>query len=419
MLGLPAMASLRPGAAQAATDGDCRLLVVSMTQGYLVDEMATAGATEQEFVLGPQLEPLSAHRDSMLLVRGIDDQSCALDSYNAHTTNRVHSLTGRGMIWEPGSSGLSPVSAGGISIDQHVAALWADALGPTPYRSLEFGVRAKGQTMQAVSWAGEGQPLPPDNSPSNMFNRLFADFETPDPVAFERNKANRNLVLDAVKENFDQVRAQLSAGDKAVLDLHAEKVNALQTTIQSLSFCTAPDAPGGTSSPAEELDAQAQLLATAFECGLTRTAALVLGEMSWGEYGVNYSADSYHNVVHTGPTTPERRSALRDSYRWNYEQLAKVLDLLATTPDGTGGNLLDTTVVLVSNDFSTGASHSYKNKDFLLFGGAGTGLNTGRMLDATGRTTNDLFTGVLEVLGFDDACFGDPAFCTSALGGLV
>ncbi|MEM6989732.1 MAG: DUF1552 domain-containing protein [Myxococcota bacterium] len=419
MLGLPALASLGSRSAKAAGGPECRLVVVSMTQGYLVDEMATAGATEQEFVLGPQLEPLAAHRDAMLLVRGVHDDSCALDSYNAHTTNRVHALTGRGMIWQPGAEGLSPVSAGGISIDQRVAELWADTHGPTPYRSLEFGVRAKGQTMQSVSWADAGQPLPPDNDPSNMFARLFSDFETPDPAVFERQKANRGLVLDAVKENFDAVRGELSTADKAVLDLHAEKVTSLQTTIESLSFCTPPAAPGNAASAADEATLQAQLLATAFECGLTRTATMVIGEMSWSEYGIDYTADSYHNVVHTGPTTPERRSALRDSYRWNYTQLATLLDLLATTSDGQGGNLLDTTVVLVANDFSTGASHSYKDKDFLLFGGADTGLNTGRMFDAGGRTSNDLYTGVMEVLGLDDGCFGDPEFCSGALGGLT
>ena len=417
LIGLPMLASLSPRTSHAAGDGDCRLLVISLTQGYLVDEMATAGADETDFSLGPQLEPLAAHRDSMLIVRGITDDSCKLDSYNAHTTNRVHALTAAGMIWSP--NGGAPTSAGGISIDQRIAKLWEGQLGPTPYRSLEFGVGAKGQTMQAVSWAGIDQPLPPDNSPGNMFDRLFSDFETPDPVAFERQKTNRSLVLDAVNDNFELVRKDLSAADQITLDLHAERVTGLQQTIESLSFCTPPGAPGSAGSPAETADLQAQLLVTALECGLTRVANLVIGEFDWGGYGINYSADSYHNTVHTGPTTPERRQALRDSYVWNYTQVAKVLDLLATTSDGMGGTLLDSTIVMVSNDFSSGSSHSYVDKDFLLFGGAATGLSTGRLLDRSGHTTNDLFTALIHVAGGDDNCFGDGSYCSSPVGGLV
>ena len=417
LVGLPMLASLSPRTSRAAVDSDCRLLVISLTQGCLVDEMATAGATEDDFTLGPQLEPLAAHRDSMLIVRGINDDSCKLDSYNAHTTNRVHALTARGMIWSP--SGGAPTSAGGISIDQHIAELWEEQLGPTPYRSLEFGVGAKGQTTQTVSWAGVDQPLPADNSPANMFDRIFQDFETPDPVAFERQKENRSLVLDAVKDNFDLVRNDLSVADQIALDLHAERVTGLQKTIESLSFCTPPAAPGSAASPAETADLQAQLLVTALECGLTRVANLVIGEFDWGGYGISYSADSYHNTVHTGPTTPERRQALRDSYIWNYQRVATVLDLLASTSDGQGGNLLDSTIVMVSNDFSTGSSHSYIDKDFLLFGGAATGLSTGRLLDRSGHTTNDLFTALIHVAGGDDDCFGDSSYCSAPVGGLV
>ena len=58
-----------------------------------------------------------------------------------------------------------------------------------------------------------------------------------------------------------------------------------------------------------------------------------------------------------------------------------------------------------------------RGKTYLLAGG-GAGLVGGQNLDFGGATNGDLFTTILQALGFEDTFFGERDFCTGPLAGV-
>jgi hypothetical protein len=89
-----------------------------------------------------------------------------------------------------------------------------------------------------------------------------------------------------------------------------------------------------------------------------------------------------------------------------------------------GAPLLDNSLIFYSNEFSTGGIHCSTDGPYMLIGGAGGYLKTGRFvelhkarlanpasLDAgSTASTNDLYITILNALGASDTEFGDMRF---------
>lgn len=395
-----------------------RLVVVAHDQGFIMDALVRAGATESAFEFGDVFAPLAPHRADLVVCAGIDDRSCGVDSYNNHTTTKLHQFTGRGMRWGSTASGPVPVSAGGPSVDQVVA----DRVGTqTRFRSLEFGVSAGGLVGLEYIWRAVGQPGTPENDPAHMFDRVFADAAA-DPAALARLRRRRASVLDAVLGNMTRLRTQLGRDDRERLDQHAASVRDLERSLQAGGAC-APPTIGAARDPDAVTRAQTDLLVAALGCDLTRVASLILGGDAALPVPAGYA--DWHAVVHAGPTdtraVPDAlHTALVGYFRWYASKVAYLLDRLAATPEGSG-TLLDNTLVLYASAFSYGSEHSYNGKTYVLAGRAGGALRTGRYLAfrGGGATHNDLLVSVVRLMGFADATFGDPAFCSGPLPGLL
>ena len=158
------------------------------------------------------------------------------------------------------------------------------------------------------------------------------------------------------------------------------------------------------------------MLAMSLACNLTRVSTLTFGDyQDWPWLDVDFPS-GWHDAVHAGPATPELEDDLIDSYRWYNEQLAYLLAALDAIPEGEG-TLLDNTLVVAGNVFSTGSNHSHSGKAYVLAGGGG-GLIGGLNHDFGGAHNGDLFTAILESLGFADEPFGDPAFASTPLSGV-
>jgi hypothetical protein len=103
---------------------------------------------------------------------------------------------------------------------------------------------------------------------------------------------------------------------------------------------------------------------------------------------------------------------------WHAEQLAYLLGRLRDTVEG-DGTLLDNTVVLWVSDVAVGNTHSHVNMPFLLAGGGGGTLRTGRYVQFPGRAHNDLLLTLLRAMDVDDATFGRPDMSPSVIGSLL
>lgn len=414
---LPIMTPLLPGLARAEDGFPQRFLVFTHGQGTLLDSIVQAGATETNWELGSVLAPLARHKERLLVMSGVDDATNVLDTpYNGHTRCRLHTLTAQGMQWTAGDSGVFPSSAGGPSIDQVVADRWS---GLTSYRSLEHGVKVGTLTGNTYTWRGVGQPALPEDDPQLAFDRLFSDLVSSTPEEVAARKVRRERVLDAVQRQFDHLRPKLDADDRTKLDIHQQSLEDVRQTLQGAALGDACGVPGGNWSSNEVPDiasAQIQLLTMALACDMTRVGSLAIGginEFPWLD--VDFPT-GWHDAVHAGPVTDALRTDLTTSFAWFAEQLAQLMDALDAVPEGTG-TLLDHTLILYANVFSDGSIHDHVNKTYVLAGGA-PGLQMDRFLDLGGTPHGDVHTSVLNTLGFDDTEFGNPDFCTGAVGGL-
>jgi hypothetical protein len=123
------------------------------------------------------------------------------------------------------------------------------------------------------------------------------------------------------------------------------------------------------------------------------------------------------NLVHAGPWRRRRQGHPRGHLGWYGDQLGALLAALDAIPEG-DGTLLDHTLVVYGNVFGSGSTHGHTNKTYLLAGG-GAGLVGGRNLHFGGAPHGELFTALLQGLGFDDETFGDAAFCSGPLAGVL
>ena len=77
-------------------------------------------------------------------------------------------------------------------------------------------------------------------------------------------------------------------------------------------------------------------------------------------------------------------------------------------PEGTG-TMLDNSVVLLCSEISDGNSHSHDDMPFVLAGGAGGALRTGRLYNTSGRRHSDLLLTIARAMGDGAASFGQAS----------
>src|SRR5690606_13239829 len=116
----------------------------------------------------------------------------------------------------------------------------------TPFRSLELGVQTGGgeDNWNRMSLLGPDQPLPPENSPFAAYERLFSDF-TISPDETRLREARDQVVLDAVQDNFNALRAKVGKEDKERLDQHMNALAEIEARLgkrpaAALEACEAP-----------------------------------------------------------------------------------------------------------------------------------------------------------------------------------
>ncbi len=387
---------------------------------------------ETDFVLGRSLEPLAAMRDKLIVLDGLSYETAKADrvGQNGHDKGTAHCLTATAVVEGPEGVGrfghLWDGSAGGVSIDQHMGSFFE---GVTPYRSLEFGVKAEGigQALPSrISYRAPFEPVIPMNDAGMAFDRIFAPLVgSSDEV--QRRHARRSLVLDYVDEDLARLHGQLGAADRRRLDAHIGSIADVRDQLATLagSVCEAPARE--TSNDYEPLGRiQMDLLVQALKCDLTRVATV---QWSNGQSGVRLPGfqDGHHAVSHKGPDerpawdTSRTYAELAIEYdRFYARQMMYLLEALDAVDEGDGQTLLDHTAVVWINEQQRGIgnNHGWDRMPFVIGGGLGGSFRTGRYVTADGGHAN-LFVSLMQGLGMPDTTFGQPEHCTGEVAGLT
>ncbi len=431
--------------ARGATSGYPRRLVIfytntGMTGRYPGNWKPAGGQTDFTFPAGSILETLAPYKDKLIVLQGVDMTSFK-DSpqMGGHPTGNLNMLTGiPGLAGTQFNGGGNESGGwnGGASLDQALA----QSVGKdTPFASLLLGVAVKGSASPhtRMSFSGPSMPVPPENSPYALFNRVFGGGITGsvgDPKVLERLRAEQRSVLDVVNQDLNAVRGKLGAGGKQKLDAHLTALRAVETRLSQPTpppgaGCQKP-APLGT--PIDVMsenniplvgEMHMKLAAAALACGQTKIVTLQWGNAPTGHrmpWLTPQLSTSWHSLSHAATTDLAAQNELDRAARWLAGQYRAFLDLLKAVPEGSG-TMLDNTTVLWCTENARSNNHDWRNMPYVLAGGMGGAFRTGRYLSFTPSVPhNRLLTSLAQGMGMTSlATFGSPNYGTGPLAGLA
>ena len=292
-------------------------------------------------------ELVGRHRKRLMIVTGL--QSCATDPRYIHAQGPTSMWTG----WS--GAGFSNAAVSALpSIDQRIAAQFE-----TQCLSLHAGVLV-----------GANEFMPVEGLPNYHFGSHGAISINEDPVqlhAVIRDSIVRNRldlrpleeersVLAFLQRDFMRAQSRVAPADRPRLERHLEHIRTIERELVSVA-CNAPAAPdSGLGGPGGTIGAngvaltraQANLIAMAFSCQLTKVATLQLGRTDC-MYTVPYpgAASPIHVAAHSGVAGAVTRYV---SARYMADRLADILDALANVQMNETQTLLDRTLVVMSSE---------------------------------------------------------------------
>jgi len=386
--------------------------------------------TETEFGFGPILAPLEPFKKKTLVLEGIDMESAYHGPGDPHQQGIGQALTGtelqEGMLFPYACNPSAMVGwGGGISLDQFLA----DKIGQmTKFPSLELGVQVQYANVSArISYRGGGQPVPPEDDPYEAFKRIFGDLGS-DPEALARLRADRHTVLDAVTEDYARLNARLGTSDRHKLDAHLEAIREIEKRLDAPGVIGGACIPPELGTPVEPFEndnypaiakAQLDLLAMSLICDLTRVASIQWTTVQTGKvFSWLGQSEPHHTLSHSSDGDTVRQGMLTDIGNWHAQQLAYLCQKLDSVQEG-DGTVLDNTVILWCTDIAQGNTHARRDMPYVLVGGAGGALKTGRYVKYKGAYHNDLLIALSHAMGVPVETFGNPEYCNGPLGGLL
>ncbi|MSP71998.1 MAG: DUF1552 domain-containing protein [Myxococcales bacterium] len=412
-----------PGRANAAPSFPKRFIVVFNPNGTLKERWSPQG-TESNFTLPQITAPLERHKSRCVFFDGVDNQVADVGPGGPHNRGMATVLTGEIILEGPFADGDGQRAgwAGGISVDQFIA---KELNAQTRFKSLELGVRAiENEPRARISYLGPDQPLPPENNPVNVWQRLFSPIDQ-DPEILRKTVVQRRSVIDLVLGDFQRLNRKLATEDRQKLSNHLDSVRDLERRLEISAdgpmLCTRPGRPADLDVASEDnfervARQQIDLMVLALACDLTRVASL---EFSSAVNALRFTFmglrdQDGHSLSHAGDQSTDLQDQWALMLTWYNEQVAYLLDSLAAVPEGEG-TLLDNTLVLCCNELSRGNSHAHDSIPFILAGGAGGALRGGRHLVFAGESHNNLLLSTCHLMGVEAERFGNPDFNTRPL----
>ncbi len=342
----------------------------------------TPEQTGRNYELTPILRPLEQHRQDFTIISGLK-----LTHSGGHGGDRTF-LTGTNT--HRGDSRLR------ISCDQELAA----AIGnQTRYPSLVLGIK-RGTGFgnpqdNTLSWTQSGTPIPSENRPNVLFDRLFRS-GSPEAVAAQRNEAARTRsVLDAVREEANQLSNNLGKGDRERLDQYFNSVRDVESRIQTdLRWLDVPRPqvePPNFGDDVQALDPELRggrnfdyrryqrlmfdVITLALQTDSTRVISYMPrmdlrdGTYCYGFMGCPYG---YHEMTHHGEEADKLRWLTRVD-TWYSEDWAYFINKLKSIREG-DGRLLDNTLLVWGSSGGTINAHHNTNLPTMMVGGSNLGI---------------------------------------------
>jgi len=341
------------------------------------------------------LEPLAAFKDRMVVISGLDNQQAA------GLTGEVGGDHPRACTaWLTGTHAKMTSGAdlrAGISADQIAAKEFGKY---TQLASLEVGLEASevvGACESAygcayyntISWRNENTPLPMENRPRAIFERLFGDAGT-DPKVRSAFRQEDRSILDAISAEVKQLRIRVGGTDRDKIDQYLEAVRDVERRIQLAERQGEQDvtiaSPIGVPEVfSDYFKLMADLMVLAWQTDMTRVITFQMGhEMSGRAYPELGFGDAHHPCTHH-QGDKEKQEKTTKINGLHTTMLSYYLGRLRATSDG-DGSLLDHSMILYGAGLSDANLHLYTDLSLLLVAGGVAGIKGGHHVRYPNRT---------------------------------
>jgi hypothetical protein len=389
-----------------------RLILYTAANGFLEKFYTCANRSSTDFDLSPVFMPLAAHKSRMTIMSKFFNPFSKALHGNQHATLTVKESTNPNVSQMRGPPG-------GISIDRFLA----KQIGSGD----AFSSTATGRGI-CVSADGAGQSFPSISSPGKAFDTFFAAAGStmggaPGGNSIESNFAKNRSFLDVLRGDIGKMNARLAGPEKAKLDQYLESLRTLETQLGQRAMASGcakgprPAAETATAKLGDVLAAHTDVILAAQKCGLTRISHILFEGMEGPHIVYDWLNDpkNHHDDHHAGDMTTCQRIAT-----WWMSQIARMVDGLAATPEGSG-TMLDNSVVMFVNTCGGAHHRGQNNHAMLMIGGAGGALKGGRYLTfPEGKhCMSDVYVSLANMLDVPITTFGDPSVCKGPLPGLI
>jgi hypothetical protein len=370
----------------------------------------TAGSN---FEITEILKPLDTYRNQLTIVSNLAHPS----AYGGDGSAGVHHARSSAVYL----SGVHPESGAqaslGITVDQVIA----QRLGQdTPLPSLELSIESAGLNCGAgltcayrntISWQSATSPLPMENNPQVVFERLFGDGSSEEKRRTRRQQSQS--LLDSVLKQVQSLEKELPPTDRTRLDQYMTDVREIERRIQRASAQITSDLrvpqmpPGIPDSFEDHIKLMFDLQVLAWQADITRVTTFMMAqELSGAVYPVSGIREAFHNLSHHSHV-PANMDKLGVLNTYHVSTMRYLIDKLKATPDG-DGTLLDHSMVLYGSGMGNSNQHDHEDLPVILIGGASGRLQGGRHLVFPPKTTmSNLLLAMLDKFGIRLEKFGD------------
>jgi Protein of unknown function (DUF1552) len=361
-----------------------RFGVMYVVNGMIMENW-TPTAEGATYELTPTLAALAPYRDQVSVLSGLACVPTPGRPGGAHAKASTRFLTD-----------VSPPTSetwldAGVSVDQLIA---RDAGQHTQLASLELAIES-GETAGAcdvgfacaytntISWRSANTPLPTENNPRVVFERLFGDSVSTDPKARRTRIAQDKSVLDSVIQEAATLKGSLGQNDRVKIVEYLDAIRDVERRIQRAEEQSARELPivehpaGVPATFDDHVQLMCDLQVLAYQADLTRVVTFMLGrEFSGVTYPQIGVPDAHHPITHH-QQEPEKIVKVAKINAYQVTKFAYLLERMRATPDG-DGSLLDHATLIYGTGMGDCNAHDPRNIPVLLAGGGAGHLKGGR-----------------------------------------
>lgn len=362
----------------------------------------------KDFEFGKSTEPLAPFRDEVSFLGGLQHANGI--KADPHMCSDMW-LTGA-PLHDP-----KPGAFNSVGLDQVIAQHTKKyCRQPSLVLSIDAGVGFLSRTG-TISYNVEGKPIPAENNPRRVFDRLFRGDTA--SLATQREQLKKRVKLvDAVLESTKSLHQRLGKSDCEKMDQYMTSLNEIEERLTaSEKWIDIPLKPQDYAhlnldvttegEPREYYRNMFDLIALAFDADITRSVAFMLNrEDGMGisdtfpiKLGLNRT---HHNLSHAEDKDGQLAFAKYDLFL--SEQLAYFLARLKQFRDAEN-SVLDNTIVLFGSGAST--THNPTNLPTLIAGGTKMGLRHGQFWRKPNTPMSNVYLSILRSMHIDEPSFSD------------